>query len=111
MPAINTDLRNCMLGSLAICLFALFFCSSALALERDRTIFQLAHRTWSSKEGAPGQITSLAQTTDGFFWIGTTHGLFRFDGVRFEAFRPSSGDAMQSSDIYSLLAVSDSGLW
>ena len=37
------------------------------------------------RTGAPGQITALAQTADGYLWIGTTHGVFRFDGIRFQS--------------------------
>ena len=37
---------------------------------------------WSEKDGAPSQISALAQTEDGYLWIGSTRGLFRFDGVK-----------------------------
>jgi hypothetical protein len=31
----------------------------------------------SAKDGVPGDIYALAQTTDGFLWLGTMHGLCR----------------------------------
>lgn len=36
---------------------------------------------WTFKDGAPDTITALAQTADGFLWVGAPTGLFRFDGV------------------------------
>jgi signal transduction histidine kinase/ligand-binding sensor domain-containing protein len=41
------------------------------------------HSRWTADDGAPLQIVSMAQTTDGWLWLGTYDGLYRFDGVRF----------------------------
>jgi signal transduction histidine kinase/sugar lactone lactonase YvrE len=41
------------------------------------------HTQWTAAEGVPLQISSMAQTTDGWLWIGTFDGLYRFDGLRF----------------------------
>ncbi len=60
--------------------------------------------------GAPGGITALAQTTDGYLWIGTTNGLFRFDGIRFASFTSVSGAALPRTSILSLHAFLDGGL-
>ena len=77
----------------------------------DRTIGQFVHTSWSSKDGAPGDVYALAQTTDGFLWLGTMQGLYRFDGVTFERYEPQSGPAFRSSNIASLLAVPNGDLW
>jgi hypothetical protein len=45
------------------------------------------HDIWTGKDGAPGEISAMAQTADGWLWIGSSHGLYRFDGVRFRASR------------------------
>ena len=42
------------------------------------------HSQWRAEDGAPADIRSMAQGIDGWLWIGTTGGLYRFDGVRFE---------------------------
>jgi hypothetical protein len=47
----------------------------------------------------PVMFHALAQTTDGFLWLGTAQGLYRFDGVSFERYEP-----FQSSNITALLA-------
>ncbi|MBS2024652.1 MAG: hypothetical protein JST92_19795, partial [Deltaproteobacteria bacterium] len=44
---------------------------------------------WDADRGLPhGSVTCLAQTHDGYLWLGTFNGLARFDGVRFTVFRP-----------------------
>src|SRR5262245_56996308 len=85
--------------------------SPALALDPDRTLAQIHHTAWTAKDGAPSQISALTQTTDGFLWIGSAHGLFRFDGVEFERFVPSDGVSLPSHNTYALLATPDGGLW
>lgn len=42
-------------------------------------------RSWSSDDELPNNtVGGLAQTADGYLWLGTPNGLARFDGVRFE---------------------------
>ena len=50
----------------------------------------LVHESWTFRDGAPEVTTALAQTEDGYLWVGAPAGLFRFDGVRFELFRPAA---------------------
>jgi signal transduction histidine kinase/ligand-binding sensor domain-containing protein len=91
--------------------FGLILCAPAFALDRDRSIGQFLHTTWSEKEGAPGQITALAQSADGYLWIGSIGGLFRFDGVKFEEYKPQPGVELPSHSIYALMPTPDGGLW
>src|SRR2546423_14044597 len=49
------------------------------------------YRSWPSDEGLPDNtVSGLAQTPDGFLWIGTASGLARFEGTRFENFAPTN---------------------
>lgn len=41
------------------------------------------HTRWTADEGAPPAIRTMAQTSDGWLWLGTLDGLYRFDGVQF----------------------------
>src|SRR5579864_7786321 len=86
-------------------------CARAFALNPDRDIHQLAHRSWGEREGYPGRSQALAQTTDGFLWIGSDRGLFRFDGVHFERYVPKSGDKLSEGPVRGLLALPDGSLW
>ena len=85
--------------------------SAAHAQEPAQTLSQLYHTAWTMRDGAPGGIEALAQTPDGFLWLGSGTGLFRFDGVRFELFEAPPGQAMPSVNVSALLATRDSGLW
>ena len=92
-------------------IISLIFPTSGHSLDRDRTLAQLHYTFWSEKDGAPSEISALAQTEDGFLWIGSERGLFRFDGVKFEEFKPQAGVELPSHSIYSLMATPDGGLW
>jgi ligand-binding sensor domain-containing protein len=76
------------------------------------TVRGLSHSSWTERDGAPHGIHALAQTTDGYLWIGTSAGLFRFDGTRFSAFSPPpESPQFNSLDVYVLTADSENGLW
>jgi signal transduction histidine kinase len=81
------------------------------ALDPHKAIDQFVHTAWTEKDGVPTSVLALAQTTDGYLWLGTSMGLFRFDGVRFVRFEPLAGEALPSVRIETLLAARDGGLW
>jgi hypothetical protein len=68
--------------TLAICTFLLSLAAAAGALNPDRDIHQLAHRSWGEKDGYPGKAEALAQTGDGFLRIGTDPKCFRARSCR-----------------------------
>ena len=109
MRIANERSRLRRIGILASIIF-LIFNVSAFSLDRDSSINQLHYTFLSEKDGAPSQISALAQTADGYIWIGSTVGLFRFDGVSFEEFK-QPGVEQPSHSIYSLMATPDGGLW
>jgi len=49
-------------------------------------------RVWNSEDGLPqNSVNCLAQTPDGYLWLGTrSGGLARFDGTRFVIFNPQT---------------------
>jgi len=50
---------------------------------------------WTGENGLPSSsVTAIAQTPDGYLWVGTYNGLARFDGVRFVRFDPSDTPAL-----------------
>lgn len=97
--------------SLSICTFLVLSVTIVCAINPDRDIHQLAHRSWGERDGYPGVPNAMAQTTDGFLWLGTRSGLFRFDGVHFEQYVARSGDALPKASVTSLLALPDGSLW
>src|SRR6202000_1494017 len=88
-----------------------FWCLSSLGQIRASRNVQVGHDSWTFKEGAPADVQCLAQTDDGFLWLGGPNGVFRFDGTRFEPFRSPFGDRLLFTNLYSLFAPSSGGLW
>lgn len=86
--------------------FALLLLTAGGAEARE--LDGLEHRRWSATDGGPSQVGALAQTADGYLWLGTNDSLFRFDGLRFVRYAPPDGDAL--GIVSSLLTVNDH-LW
>ncbi len=87
-------------------------CPTALPLDPSLDVNQYAHTAWTIRGGfCKGTITSIAQTPDGYLWLGTEFGLLRFDGVRTSTWAPSTGNQLPDSYIRSLLAARDGTLW
>src|SRR6266852_603264 len=82
------------------------------ALDTSKQISQYGHTAWRMEDGVfAGTPNVIAQTADGYLWIGTQAGLMRFDGVRFVSWRPPEGNELPSSRINSLLGGRDGSLW
>jgi signal transduction histidine kinase/ligand-binding sensor domain-containing protein len=87
-------------------------CPCASALNPSLDINQYAHTAWTLREGfSKGFIRSIAQTPDGYLWLGTEFGLLRFDGVRTVPWQPPPDQHLPSDNIWSLLAARDGTLW
>src|SRR5260370_39385966 len=80
------------------------------ALDPQKSITQFTHTAWSAKDGIPGPVRAIAQTRDGYLWLGTQAGLYRFDGLRFAPNQPSS-EHPHGPAVLSLLAARDGSLW
>jgi signal transduction histidine kinase/ligand-binding sensor domain-containing protein len=86
--------------------------SRAVALNPTLDVSQYAHTAWKVSDGfAKGIIFAIAQTPDGYLWLGTEAGLLRFDGVRTVEWQPPGGERLPSSDIRRLHAARDGRLW
>lgn len=84
----------------------------AFALDSSLDVSQYAHTAWKVGEVLPsGLIRAIAQTPDGYLWLGTEFGLLRFDGVRAVPWQPPAGQHLPTSDIRSLQGARDGRLW
>src|ERR1700721_2063283 len=84
----------------------------ALALDPSLDVSQYAHTAWKVREGFVGsEINSIAQTPDGYIWLATQFGLFRFDGVRDVPWQPPHNQNLPPGTIFSLLVARDGTLW
>ncbi|HVU33762.1 MAG TPA: two-component regulator propeller domain-containing protein [Opitutaceae bacterium] len=84
----------------------------APALDPRLAVTQYAHDTWQLKDGLPASaVECLAQTPDGYLWLGTPAGLVRFDGVRFTDQPTHPEDPLRRETILSLGVERDGTLW
>lgn len=103
--------RSQLQTALLFCLCAVTL-SSAWGLNPGSRITQFGHTAWRLSdgmfEGAPGPV---AQTPDGYLWIGTSSGLLRFDGVRFVPWEGVGGVKLPHGGIHALFTAKDGSLW
>ncbi|MEO7793741.1 MAG: protein kinase [Thermoanaerobaculia bacterium] len=86
--------------------------AGAVALDPQRLLTQLKVQVWGTAEGLPSlSISAVAQTPDGYLWVGTTEGLARFDGSRFVVFDRSNTPAFRLNEIRTLLVDRRGELW
>jgi signal transduction histidine kinase/ligand-binding sensor domain-containing protein len=83
----------------------------ALALDPARSILQFKHTSWTAEDGAPTNVWALAQTPDGYLWLGAASGLYRFDGVTFEAVPLADDDYSHSQHVNALVVTASGELW
>jgi signal transduction histidine kinase/ligand-binding sensor domain-containing protein len=104
--------RGCrnICGFLRCSLILLSLPCTVFALAPSQPLAQMYHTSWTAKQGVTGNVTALAQSTDGYLWVGTTEGLLRFDGISFERYQPEEGSLIATS-VSALMAVPDGGLW
>jgi ligand-binding sensor domain-containing protein/signal transduction histidine kinase len=69
-------------------------------------------RLWRAQDGLPDQtVQAIAQTPDGYLWIGTKGGLLRFDGARFVVYDHTNTPGLSESSINCLSVSRDGSLW
>jgi signal transduction histidine kinase/ligand-binding sensor domain-containing protein len=85
---------------------------TAFALDPSLDISQYAHTSWIVRDGfSLGNIYAMAQTPDGYLWLGSEFGLFRFDGVHPVQWQPPAGQKLPDKNINALLVTRDGTLW
>jgi PAS domain S-box-containing protein len=84
----------------------------AFGLNPALDVSQYAHTAWKIRDGfAKGSIIAIAQTADGYLWLGTAFGLYRFDGVRNVLWQPPPDQQLPSNTITKLVVARDGTLW
>jgi ligand-binding sensor domain-containing protein/signal transduction histidine kinase len=95
-----------------VCLVGICFSVSGFAVDPTRTMSQYLHDSWGAERGLPGgSITAIAQTSDGYLWIGTDKGLVRFDGLNFRQFERAYPDPIQIGAVRTLAVDASDNLW
>ncbi len=105
MDRISSLLRGVLVATLLpVCGWA--------ALDPSKLLTQYVHDVWTTQNGLPqNSVLAIAQTPDGYLWIGTEDGLVRFDGVRFVTFNRRNTPAFRSNVVDALLVDRRGNLW
>ena len=104
--------RRCRLrGLVGAVTLAVVLAIPCEALDQALAVSQFIHTRWSQREGftLPGICSAIAQTSDGYLWLGTAGGLFRFDGIRATPW--PLGQPYANREIRAITAGRNGSLW
>src|SRR5215472_14974756 len=92
--------------------FMFWLCAILLAADLRASAGE-AFDVWQPDEDVSQQnpVTAIVQSRDGYLWLGTYHGLVRFDGVRSTVFDSGNSPGLQNGLITSLFESADGVLW
>lgn len=86
--------------------------TGARALDPHRLPAQYVREQWTTDTGFPGgAVNGIAQTGDGYLWIGTDRGLIRFDGFNFRPVSLTSITTAPNVSMLQLLTDAQGTLW
>ena len=90
----------------------LTICPALHALDPKTSLKDYRVSEWQMTEGLPyPSVAALAQSADGYLWIGTRAGLGRFDGVSFTTYTSANLPQLTGSRITSFCEATDGTLW
>jgi ligand-binding sensor domain-containing protein len=104
--------RRRLLSIALIGVVVVYMAAQSQALDPHRAVAQYMSDRWGIDRGFPGgAVSAIAQSPDGYLWIGTDRGLVRFDGLNFRSFAQAGSTSSPIGPVRSLLADSDGNLW
>lgn len=107
--ALRASVRRVMSAALLLTLPSCLVAQDTIP-DRYQRLEQMHHTAFTARDGVVGIPHKVAQTADGFLWVGTSNGLLRYDGVRFEAYQPEEGE-LPAVAVSALTAAPEGGLW
>ena len=101
-----------MRRALLLCTCAAIGPHALVALDPGRSLGQYIVARWGSRDSFPGgAISAIAQTPDGFLWIGAENGLVRFDGIGFRLIDHSNSPTLPPGPVLGLAVDPEGVLW
>ena len=88
-------------------------CATSLwGLDSRRPLGEISHDQWGPEQGFSwGAVYAIAQSADGYLWIGTDQGLVRFDGASFRLLDSKRAPTLPPGRVLGLLADHQNNLW
>jgi signal transduction histidine kinase/ligand-binding sensor domain-containing protein/ActR/RegA family two-component response regulator len=109
-PKNKPRIPHCFLGLVSA--FLLLTPPAQASLDPNLAITQYIHKSWQTDAGLPeNSVTAMAQTPDGYLWLGTEGGLTRFDGLKFTTFDKRRVPELGTALITSLMVDQQGFLW
>jgi signal transduction histidine kinase/ligand-binding sensor domain-containing protein/DNA-binding response OmpR family regulator len=111
---ISEKKRSLWRVTLVCLLFSIFLADTSVTLANnsDAPLTTYVHNIWRTADGLPeNAVQAIAQTPDGYLWLGTQEGLARFDGVRFVVYDSKSTPEIPANNITNLCVGRDGSLW
>ena len=88
------------------------FAGTVRAVDANRLLSQYGHTGWRLQDGElPAPAYPMAQTSDGYLWIGTREGVVRYDGARFVPLDTLTASRLSNPFVLALLGARDGSLW
>ncbi len=108
-PLLPPQIWRALLRLSAFLLAAAFFAGRAVADDSDSA---WTVRNWGSESGLPiVEDNQVVQSADGFLWVATLQGVFRFDGVHFTAVDVPQLSHEYDNACYVIYAARDGSVW
>jgi signal transduction histidine kinase/ligand-binding sensor domain-containing protein len=86
--------------------------SPVRAADLDNLLTSYSLTSWNNGDGRPlGTVYAIVQDHDGYLWIGSDTGVFRFDGSRFMTWAAISDAFLPKSAVMALCVSRDGSLW
>ncbi len=105
---LSSMIRNGLIATCFVCLLSAGT-DRAHGLDPSKRLTQYRHNVWRVQDGFfPGSPSWASQTADGYLWVVTSSGVFRFDGVRFVPWSPPPS-ASNDTEFSSLQRAGDFG--
>ncbi|MEI9972720.1 MAG: two-component regulator propeller domain-containing protein [Ignavibacteriota bacterium] len=75
-----------------------------------RELRDFHHSAWTSENGL-GAVFDIQQAPDGYLWLTTSRGVFRFDGTHFESIEEATNRAAFNSELDSVFVSVSGAVW
>ena len=90
------------------CLLVLSCLLPLIAAAQDKPLSAFYRETWTTRQGLPhNQVNAIAQSPDGYLWLGTWEGLVRYNGLEFHVFDRANTPELKDNGIRSVRAGDD----